>query len=88
MLAFFSGEEQGLQGSRVYAKTLKDREKNVRFMLQADMLGYHLDGEPMQIAFPDRYDTIEAVSLSRNVFLDDLQLDNFVASGAPDVCQD
>lgn len=34
---------------------------DVRFMLQADMLGYHEPGEPMQIAFPDRYDTIEAV---------------------------
>lgn len=60
-LVFFSGEEQGLWGSRAYAKMLRDNDTNVRFMLQADMLGYHLPGEPMQIAFPDRYDTIEAV---------------------------
>ena len=68
VLAFFSGEEQGLWGSRGYAKHLKDNGTDVKFMLQADMLGYHEPGEPMQIAFPDRYDTIEAVSrpFSRN----------------------
>ena len=64
VLAFFSGEEQGLWGSRGYAKSLKDNGTNVRFMLQADMLGYHQAGEPMQLALPDRYDTIEAVSLT------------------------
>ena len=62
VLAFFSGEEQGLLGSRGYAKHLKDSRKIVRFMLQADMLGYHLEGEGMQIALPDKHDTIEAVS--------------------------
>jgi hypothetical protein len=31
-------------------------------MLQADMLGYREAGEPMQLARPDKYDTIEAVS--------------------------
>lgn len=62
VLAFFSGEEQGLLGSKAYAKHLKETGKNVRFMLQADMLGYHAPGEPMQLALPDKYDTIEAVS--------------------------
>jgi Zn-dependent M28 family amino/carboxypeptidase len=71
VLAFFSGEEQGLWGSRGYAKHLKDLQEEqkheedglkVRFMLQADMLGYHAPGEPMQLALPDKYDTIEAVS--------------------------
>lgn len=60
-LAFFSGEEQGLWGSRAYAKRLRDENANVRFMLQADEVGYHAPGEPMQIALPDKYDTIEAV---------------------------
>lgn len=63
VLAFFSGEEQGLRGSKAYAKRLKDGKKNVRFMLQADMIGYHHPGEPAQLALPDRYDTIEAVSV-------------------------
>lgn len=63
VLAFFSGEEQGLWGSKAYAKHLKEGKKNVRFMLQADMLGYHAPGEPMQIALPDQHDTIEAVSI-------------------------
>lgn len=62
VLAFFSGEEQGLWGSRGYAKLLKEENRNVRLMLQADMLGYHAPGEPMQLAFPDQHDTIEAVS--------------------------
>lgn len=67
VLAFFSGEEQGLLGSRAYAQSLKENEKEkdaekVKFMLQADMIGYHAPGEPMQLALPDRYDTIEAVS--------------------------
>lgn len=63
VLAFFSGEEQGLLGSKAYARSLKDGDKKVRFMLQADMLGYHASGEPMQLALPDRFDTIQAVSV-------------------------
>ena len=61
VLAFFSGEEQGLLGSKTYAKQLKEGKENVRLMLQADMIGYHEPGEPMQIALPDQHDTIEAV---------------------------
>ena len=73
VLAFFSGEEQGLWGSRGYAKHLRELQDegaksatnastpSVRMMLQADMLGYREAGEPMQLARPDKYDTIEAV---------------------------
>ncbi|KAK9895213.1 Zn-dependent exopeptidase [Cystobasidium minutum MCA 4210] len=67
VLAFFSGEEQGLLGSKAYARSLKDGDKKVRFMLQADMLGYHASGEPMQLALPDRFDTIQARWLVGNL---------------------
>lgn len=71
VLAFFSGEEQGLLGSKAYAKQLKEGKENVRLMLQADMIGYHAPGEPMQLALPDQHDTIEAV---RVPILTDLSL--------------
>ncbi|KDN46279.1 Zn-dependent exopeptidase [Tilletiaria anomala UBC 951] len=56
-LIFFSGEEQGLVGSDAYAQHLKDANVHVHLQLQIDMIAYRVEGEPMQMAFPDRYDT-------------------------------
>lgn len=51
-LALFSGEEQGLWGSHYYAKHLSEQEATVILQIQADMIGYRVDGEPLQLALP------------------------------------
>ncbi|RUO96923.1 hypothetical protein BC936DRAFT_141250, partial [Jimgerdemannia flammicorona] len=66
-LVAFSGEEQGLFGSRAYARHLRDRHANVTVMLQGDMLAYRREGEPMQCGFPERFRTEEVTVLVRNV---------------------
>ncbi|KZV95273.1 Zn-dependent exopeptidase [Exidia glandulosa HHB12029] len=48
----FAGEEQGLLGSKAYARKLKDEGTPVALMIQADMLAFHLPGEPMQLGLP------------------------------------
>ncbi|TBU22152.1 Zn-dependent exopeptidase [Dichomitus squalens] len=52
-LVAFAGEEQGMVGSRVYARTLKDAGANVTMMIQGDMLAYHVSGELPQLALSD-----------------------------------
>ncbi|KAH9083890.1 hypothetical protein EDB83DRAFT_2331975 [Lactarius deliciosus] len=49
-LVAFAGEEQGLYGSRYYAGDLREEEKNLTLMVQADMIAYHQQGEPPQLA--------------------------------------
>lgn len=55
MLCFFSGEEQGLLGSRAYAKHLADQGADVVAMFNADMLGYKLPGTEVTLGMKDRY---------------------------------
>nr|VWP01869.1 Structural maintenance of chromosomes protein [Ganoderma boninense] len=52
-LVAFAGEEQGMVGSRVYARELKEAGANVTMMIQADMLAYHVEGEPLQLGLSD-----------------------------------
>mmetsp|Transcript_30089 Transcript_30089/g.70799 ORF Transcript_30089/g.70799 Transcript_30089/m.70799 type:complete len:127 (-) Transcript_30089:29-409(-) len=40
---------------------------NIVAMLQGDMLAFRKPGEPLQIAFPDRYDTKELTELAQQV---------------------
>jgi Zn-dependent M28 family amino/carboxypeptidase len=40
VLAAFAGEEQGLLGSRAYARKAKDAGEDLVLMVQADMLAY------------------------------------------------
>ncbi len=56
-LVAFAGEEQGLYGSRYYAKELHEKGANLTLMIQADMLAYHAAGEPAQLGLPDMYVT-------------------------------
>ena len=49
----FAGEEQGLYGSRYYARELYEKGANLTLMIQADMLGYHAADEPAQLGLPD-----------------------------------
>ena len=53
-LVFFAGEEQGLLGSRAYAKELRDLDANLTMVIQADMIAYHELGEPLQLGLPER----------------------------------
>jgi len=52
-LCFFAGEEQGLLGSKAYARELRDAGANVTLMVQADMTAYRAPGEPLQLGLPE-----------------------------------
>lgn len=67
VLAAFSGEEQGLLGSKWYAQMLKDAGADVYLMVQQDMLAYRKPGEPLQLGFPDKIGLDEAKWLVGNV---------------------
>ncbi|OAX32995.1 Zn-dependent exopeptidase, partial [Rhizopogon vinicolor AM-OR11-026] len=51
-LVAFAGEEQGLYGSKAYAREMRAKDANITVMIQADMLGYHAPGEPPQLGLP------------------------------------
>ncbi|KAI0696388.1 Zn-dependent exopeptidase [Cerioporus squamosus] len=63
----FAGEEQGLYGSRYYARELYEKGANLTLMIQADMLGYHAADEPPQLGLPDRIGTLEVAQLVANL---------------------
>merc|ERR1719272_295845 len=54
VLGAWSGEEQGLVGSRAYAAKCKTNGDNILAMLQADMIGYRKEGEGIQNGYPNR----------------------------------
>ncbi|KAL6308785.1 Zn-dependent exopeptidase [Sparassis latifolia] len=62
-LVAFAGEEQGLYGSRAYARELHDAGANLTLVVQADMLGYHVSGEPAQLGLPEKIGTPELADL-------------------------
>ncbi|KAI0752120.1 Zn-dependent exopeptidase [Fomes fomentarius] len=66
-LVAFAGEEQGLYGSRYYAKELHEKGANLTLMIQADMLAYHAAGEPAQLGLPDIIGTTEVTQLVANL---------------------
>jgi Zn-dependent M28 family amino/carboxypeptidase len=55
LLCWFSGEEQGLVGSRAYAKHLADTNQMVVAMFNADMLGWKLPGTSVTVGMKDRF---------------------------------
>lgn len=61
-LIAFSGEEQGLVGSQRYATHLSETHQPIKLAIQMDMLAYHVPGEPLQIAFPDKLSTTTATA--------------------------
>ncbi|KAH8918369.1 Zn-dependent exopeptidase [Atractiella rhizophila] len=67
ILAAFAGEEQGLVGSAFFASGLRREGGDVALMIQGDMLGYRKPGEPLQLAFPDRFDLPVARDLIGNI---------------------
>ncbi|TRM68225.1 hypothetical protein BD626DRAFT_545402 [Schizophyllum amplum] len=62
-LVFFAGEEQGLLGSRAYAKELRDQNATLTMMIQADMTAYHDPEEPLQLGLPETIGSPEVASL-------------------------
>ncbi|KAF9238331.1 hypothetical protein BU15DRAFT_62539 [Melanogaster broomeanus] len=62
-LVTFAGEEQGLLGSKAYAKELRAQGANVTVMIQADMTGYHAPDEPAQLGLPMYIGTQEVADL-------------------------
>ncbi|ORZ32502.1 hypothetical protein BCR44DRAFT_116154 [Catenaria anguillulae PL171] len=63
----FAGEEQGLIGSRAYARAARDRGDKIVFMLQGDMLAYRKPGEPLQCALPAAHASPQANLVVRKV---------------------
>ncbi|KAI0632797.1 Zn-dependent exopeptidase [Trametes polyzona] len=53
ILCAFAGEEQGLVGSRAYARELREQGANITLMIQADMLAYRAPGEQLQMGLSD-----------------------------------
>ncbi|KAG1789491.1 uncharacterized protein HD556DRAFT_1446895 [Suillus plorans] len=62
-LVAFAGEEQGLYGSKAYAREMREKDANITLMIQADMLGYHAPGEPPQLGLPMYIGTPEVAQL-------------------------
>ncbi|KAF8165593.1 hypothetical protein B0H34DRAFT_793964 [Crassisporium funariophilum] len=66
-LALFAGEEQGLLGSKAYARELRAANASLTLMIQADMTAYRAPGEPLQLGLPDRIGSPEVTQLVANV---------------------
>ncbi|KAF8806339.1 Zn-dependent exopeptidase [Phlegmacium glaucopus] len=66
-LALFAGEEQGLFGSKAYARELREANASLILMVQADMIAYRAPGEPSQLGLPDRIGSTEVTQLVANI---------------------
>eukprot|EP00754_Rhynchopus_humris_P051456 Rhum_TRINITY_DN9558_c0_g3::Rhum_TRINITY_DN9558_c0_g3_i1::g.33988::m.33988 len=66
-LVSFTGEEQGLLGSRALAKEYAEAGVEVQAMINGDMLGYREPGEPITLAFVDRNADPEITSVARDI---------------------
>ncbi|CDO75055.1 hypothetical protein BN946_scf184757.g10 [Trametes cinnabarina] len=53
LLCAFSGEEQGMVGSKAFAEQLREQGANITLMIQADMLAYRVLGENPQLGLSD-----------------------------------
>jgi hypothetical protein len=65
-ICFFTGEEQGLLGSRALAADWMGQGKKIAAMVNADMLGYQA-GEKITLGFKDRSITPELVTLAKEL---------------------
>ncbi|KAI6038933.1 hypothetical protein EDC04DRAFT_3141223 [Pisolithus marmoratus] len=66
-LVVVAGEEQGLLGSKAYAKELRERGANIVLMIQADMLAYHVPDERPQLGLAQFIGTPEVTQLVANI---------------------
>eukprot|EP01064_Diplonema_japonicum_P027052 TRINITY_DN3877_c0_g2_i1.p1 TRINITY_DN3877_c0_g2~~TRINITY_DN3877_c0_g2_i1.p1 ORF type:complete len:448 (+),score=121.76 TRINITY_DN3877_c0_g2_i1:42-1385(+) len=67
VLMSFTGEEQGLLGSRAIAKEYVEKKIPVDHMVNGDMLGYRLPGEQPTLAYMDRFSAPEATLYSMEI---------------------
>jgi photosystem II stability/assembly factor-like uncharacterized protein len=77
-LVLFSGEEQGLLGSRDYARKAKNRGDDVRAVLNLDMVGYAGDG-PLDEYLYYNDDSVFIdydVSLARRLYVPEIDYDS------------
>lgn len=63
----FSGEEQGLLGSRAMAKAWADAGVDVIAMFNGDMLGWVLPDQPIILGMKDRYISEELLSIANTI---------------------
>eukprot|EP01065_Artemidia_motanka_P007991 TRINITY_DN139_c0_g2_i1.p2 TRINITY_DN139_c0_g2~~TRINITY_DN139_c0_g2_i1.p2 ORF type:complete len:462 (+),score=211.63 TRINITY_DN139_c0_g2_i1:69-1388(+) len=63
-LCLFTGEEQGLIGSRALAREWSQQGQNIIAMFNADMIGYKRPDEPITQAFMDRYVDMEMTEIA------------------------
>ncbi|KZP30099.1 Zn-dependent exopeptidase [Athelia psychrophila] len=76
-LVAFAGEEQGLLGSKAYARELREANANITLMMQADMIAYRAPGEPPQLGLPELIGTPEVSQLiwnASNVYSPELKV--------------
>eukprot|EP01065_Artemidia_motanka_P042090 TRINITY_DN5584_c0_g1_i1.p2 TRINITY_DN5584_c0_g1~~TRINITY_DN5584_c0_g1_i1.p2 ORF type:complete len:465 (+),score=165.17 TRINITY_DN5584_c0_g1_i1:58-1395(+) len=66
-LVAFSGEEQGLLGSRALAQHYAETNVDVVTMFNADMLGWQIPGQPITLGFKDRYISEETTEVVRGL---------------------
>lgn len=67
MLCLFTGEEQGLIGSRALARKMRDDGEDVLAMFNADMIGYGPEGADVVLAYMNRYADPDLTELSREI---------------------
>lgn len=65
-LGAWCGEEQGLVGSRYYAKQLATANADVVAMLQGDMIGYQAGSSP-ELSFVNRYTSATLTDIVKNI---------------------
>jgi len=76
-LCSFAGEEQGLVGSRAYAKKLADDSENIIAMFNGDMLGYKLPNTPITLGMKDRYiseELLEQANIVSKLYVPELPI--------------
>lgn len=81
-LCLFTGEEQGLIGSRALARRWKSEGVNVIAMFNTDMLGYRQPGTPITINFMNRVGDQDLINIAREVthtYLPGIENDNTAA---------
>lgn len=63
-LMLFTGEEQGLVGSRAIAREMAEKGENVVAMFNADMIGYSQPEEGIILGFMDRYADLDLTDIA------------------------
>lgn len=84
-LCWFSGEEQGLLGSRALAAQYKAEEMNIVAMVNADMLGYQATSD-ITLGFKDRSVTKQLVAYAK--YLTSLYVPGLPTDDSSSCCSD